>query len=81
MGLGVVAGHRCTATQLGSYDTEPDVRERRDGPGSAADCHRGGPVQNHEGKRSVAFDLGMKEAGNRVVSVSFTFTCCVARVH
>lgn len=48
--MGLVAGHRRAAPELGSDDTESHVRERRDSPGSATDRDRGGPMQNHEGK-------------------------------
>lgn len=47
--MGLVAGHRRAAPELGSDDTESHVRERRDSPGSATDRDWGGPMQNHEG--------------------------------
>ena len=69
--MGLVAGHRCAASELGSDDPESDVRERGDRSGSPADRHWCCPVQDHEGEGLV-----LKSAtGNRNYSYSYS-ACC-----
>lgn len=50
----LVVRHRRTATVPGGDDPESGVRERGNCPGCTPNCHRGGAVQNHEGRRIVA---------------------------
>lgn len=54
LGVGVVVRDGCPAPLSGGDDVEPDVRERRDGPGRSSDGDRRRPVQDHEGGRAVA---------------------------
>lgn len=57
LGVGMVVRDGRPASVSRSDDAEPDVRERRDGPGRPADRHGGGPVQDHESGRTAAHRL------------------------
>lgn len=50
----LVVRHRCAAVIAGGDDSESGVRERGNGARGAAYGHRGGAMQNHEGRRIIA---------------------------
>ena len=64
--MGLVAGHRRAASELGSDDPESDVRERGDRSRSPADRHWCRPVQDHEGEGLVLNSA----TGNRILPIS-----------
>lgn len=51
----LVVRHRCTAVVTGGNDSEPGVRKRGNSARGTVNGHRSGTMQNHEGRRIVAY--------------------------